>query len=196
MDRRAFNGEPACLCPIGVGAVPTNAPDWIDDPDVRNSETATIFDLLLNFGVAIFRREHLDGDELRLTENRMHWNFAPPDADVGDANLFRPEVGSLLLSRTGLPLFVVSAEAVQNRPLHKVVLVLARASFLDFALDELRVGLKLSLQILAESNACCRGHTPNSLVESLHRPEFDDAAGVSDSGARGRWRRSRGRPWR
>src|SRR5579863_4152269 len=160
MDGRGLDCEPAGLGPIAVRTVPAGALDRIDDPNVCDSELAVVLDLLLHLGMTVFRREHLDSDELGLTEDGTNRNLATPDAYIGDSDSVGAEKSALFLDRARPPLFVMAPEPVENRPLHKVVLVFAHASLLDFALDELRVGLVLGLQILAESNAYCGGHTP------------------------------------
>ena len=100
--------------------------------------------------MAIFGREHLDGDKLRLVEDRLYGNVSFPHAHIRNPHIAVGEPGSLFLDGPRLPSLVVLTKPRQDRPLHRVVLVLAHIPLLNLPADVFRIRLIRSLQILFE----------------------------------------------
>jgi hypothetical protein len=92
--------------------------------------------------MAIFGGRYLDGDKLRLIEDRLHGNISFPHAHIGNPDIAIAEARLLLLNGSRLPGFVVVVEPKQSLSLHGVVRVLARVTLLNLSGNELRIGSK------------------------------------------------------
>ena len=102
--------------------------------------------------MAVFRRQHLDRDQLGPRKHLLDGQVAGEDANVGDPKLGRSDTRTLLDNGTNTPFLCLAMKPEEKRGLNDLMVVFAKVPVLQLAVHIVHVWLVDCREVLFNRN--------------------------------------------